>query len=242
MLNLLVLFGSTSDKTVYNPLLEKLKKKHFIDFKILSAHRNPNELDTVIKADKFQAVIAGAGLAAHLPGVVASKTQKPVFGIPVKAAFGGIDAFSSIIQMPFGVPVLACFPERINQIVSFLNLLDSRQNSSKTIHLVVEKHILNEGYVVYELERTKGFAKKENIDLKIVHEFDESYNNVVLTNSSKNIYQNKFCIHVPVLDKKKKSEPAEIFSLFEFVKQGGLWVGVNNTRNALILMNQIFNC
>lgn len=78
MLNLLVLFGSTSDKTVYNPLLEKLKKKHFIDFKILSAHRNPNELDTVIKADKFQAVIAGAGLAAHLPGVVASKTQKPV--------------------------------------------------------------------------------------------------------------------------------------------------------------------
>ncbi|MGL5414640.1 MAG: 5-(carboxyamino)imidazole ribonucleotide mutase, partial [Clostridium sp.] len=75
---------------------------------ILSAHRVPEKLEeTVKKIEKegYEVIIAGAGLAAHLPGVIASQTVLPVIGVPVKAAIGGIDSLLSIVQMPKSIPV-----------------------------------------------------------------------------------------------------------------------------------------
>jgi 5-(carboxyamino)imidazole ribonucleotide mutase len=75
---------------------------------ILSAHRMPDLLKTKMdemEASGVEVFIAGAGLAAHLPGVVASHTVKPVIGVPVKAALNGEDALLSIVQMPPGIPV-----------------------------------------------------------------------------------------------------------------------------------------
>ena len=79
------------------------------DVKIISAHRTPDRLVSFAKGavdEGYQAVIAGAGGAAHLPGMVASMTRLPVLGVPVKSkALSGMDSLLSIVQMPKGIPV-----------------------------------------------------------------------------------------------------------------------------------------
>ncbi len=106
----LILLGSKSDLPVIEgmyPLLERFG----LGFEVVvaSAHRQPELLRrTVRKADKSgtEIFVAVAGMAAHLPGVVASLTSKPVIGVPVAAGpLGGVDALLSIVQMPPGVPV-----------------------------------------------------------------------------------------------------------------------------------------
>lgn len=103
-----VVAGSESDEPVYNKALDVLTSEDIPhELKILSAHRNPDDLDEYIKSSEAQVFIAVAGLSAALPGVIASKTEKPVIGVPVNAKLGGLDALLSIVQMPPGVPV-AC--------------------------------------------------------------------------------------------------------------------------------------
>ncbi|MFX1410517.1 MAG: 5-(carboxyamino)imidazole ribonucleotide mutase [Promethearchaeota archaeon] len=103
-----IIAGSISDKEVYEKA-EKVLKENKIkyDLQILSAHRNPEKLDDYIRSCKALVYIAIAGLSAALPGVIASKTDKPVIGVPVSAKLGGLDALLSIVQMPPRVPV-AC--------------------------------------------------------------------------------------------------------------------------------------
>ena len=88
---------------------EKVLKENDIsyDLQIISAHRNPEKLDEYLKTVDALIFIAVAGLSAALPGVIASKTNKPVIGVPVSVKLGGLDALLSIVQMPPGVPV-AC--------------------------------------------------------------------------------------------------------------------------------------
>ena len=103
-----LLAGSTSDKAVYEKAEVVLKENNVpYELKIISAHRDPDKLDNYIKSCPAKVYIAVAGLSAALPGVVASKSDKPVIGVPVSAKLGGLDALLSIVQMPPGVPV-AC--------------------------------------------------------------------------------------------------------------------------------------
>lgn len=103
-----IVAGSTSDKEVYEKAEMVLKEGNIpYELKILSAHRDPDKLDEYIKSSESLVYIAIAGLSAALPGVIASKTQKPVIGVPVSAKLGGLDALLSIVQMPPRVPV-AC--------------------------------------------------------------------------------------------------------------------------------------
>ncbi|MHA1273815.1 MAG: 5-(carboxyamino)imidazole ribonucleotide mutase [Promethearchaeota archaeon] len=103
-----IIAGSESDRDVYEKA-EKVLKENKIpyDLQIISAHRNPDKLDEYIKNSESLIYIAVAGLSAALPGVIASKTDKPVIGVPVSAKLGGLDALLSIVQMPPRVPV-AC--------------------------------------------------------------------------------------------------------------------------------------
>ncbi len=74
----------------------------------LSAHRTPNEVEKFAKGAKergIKVIIAGAGMAAHLPGVIAAMTPLPVIGVPIKASLDGFDSIMSIVQMPPGIPV-----------------------------------------------------------------------------------------------------------------------------------------
>ena len=101
-----IFFGSKSDIEVMGGAANALKEFN-VDYKayILSAHRVPEKLTETLKEDGCEVIIAGAGLAAHLPGVIASQTTLPVIGVPVKAALEGMDALLSIVQMPKGIPV-----------------------------------------------------------------------------------------------------------------------------------------
>ncbi|MFX1390253.1 MAG: 5-(carboxyamino)imidazole ribonucleotide mutase [Promethearchaeota archaeon] len=103
-----IIAGSTSDEEIYKKAEKVLKENNIeYDLQIISAHRNPERLDEYLRTCKSQIYIAVAGLSAALPGVIASKTDAPVIGVPVSSKLGGLDALLSIVQMPPGVPV-AC--------------------------------------------------------------------------------------------------------------------------------------
>lgn len=104
-----IFFGSKSDTDVMKGAANCLRE-FGIEFKayVLSAHRVPEKLEEVLaelEENGCEVIIAGAGLAAHLPGVIASKTILPVVGVPLKGAVEGMDALFSIVQMPKQIPV-----------------------------------------------------------------------------------------------------------------------------------------
>jgi 5-(carboxyamino)imidazole ribonucleotide mutase len=108
MADVAVISGSTSDSAIADKVKKILdENKVTYDEQVISAHRNPDKLDAYIKASTCKVYIAIAGLSAALPGVIASKTDKPVIGVPVSGTLNGMDALLSIAQMPKGVPV-AC--------------------------------------------------------------------------------------------------------------------------------------
>ena len=101
-----IIAGSVSDKEVYEKAEKVLKENNIsYDLQIISAHRDSDRLNDYIEKSEALIYIAVAGLSAALPGVIASKTDKPVIGVPVNASLGGLDALLSIVQMPPKVPV-----------------------------------------------------------------------------------------------------------------------------------------
>lgn len=104
-----IIFGSKSDIEVMRGA-KKALDEFSIESKgyVLSAHRVPERLKEVIEeleTTGVEVIIAGAGLAAHLPGVIASLTTMPVIGVPIKAEISGLDSLFSIVQMPKSIPV-----------------------------------------------------------------------------------------------------------------------------------------
>jgi 5-(carboxyamino)imidazole ribonucleotide mutase len=104
-----VVMGSRSDWEVMEHAVETLGKLEIPhDARVLSAHRTPDALDAFVadvEERGAQVFVAAAGGAAHLAGVVASKTLKPVLGVPMGTQLGGLDSLLSIVQMPAGIPV-----------------------------------------------------------------------------------------------------------------------------------------
>ncbi len=101
-----VVAGSKSDRAITDEVskaLTELGINHEVSF--ISAHRNPKKLREYMGQSTADVFVAVAGLSAHLPGVMASMTVKPVIGVPVNVKLSGIDSFLSIVQMPPGVPV-----------------------------------------------------------------------------------------------------------------------------------------
>jgi 5-(carboxyamino)imidazole ribonucleotide mutase len=104
-----IIMGSTSDLPVMEKTAEILNSFHIpFEMNALSAHRTPEEVEKFAKAAAgrgIKVIIAAAGMAAHLPGVIASMTPIPVIGVPIKASLEGLDALLAIVQMPPGIPV-----------------------------------------------------------------------------------------------------------------------------------------
>ena len=130
-----IIVGSDSDLETMNNCVDKLNELN-IDNEIVtaSAHRNPEKVTEYIKkweATGYKIIIAAAGMSAALPGVVASQTNLPVIGVPMKSDLMGIDSLLSIVQMPKGVPVAcmsvgkhgainaALYAKRILDIINF---------------------------------------------------------------------------------------------------------------------------
>lgn len=104
-----IIMGSTSDLPVMEKACKYLNDMQ-IPFEVnaLSAHRTPDAVESFAKGAEergIRVIIAGAGMAAALPGVIAASTTLPVIGVPIKGMLDGLDALLSIVQMPPGIPV-----------------------------------------------------------------------------------------------------------------------------------------
>ena len=104
-----IIMGSTSDLPVMEKAAQFLDQMEIpFEMNALSAHRTPSEVEEFARNASergIQVIIAGAGMAAALPGVIAASTSVPVIGVPIKGMLDGLDAMLSIIQMPPGIPV-----------------------------------------------------------------------------------------------------------------------------------------
>ncbi|MBI60045.1 5-(carboxyamino)imidazole ribonucleotide mutase [bacterium] len=108
MANVMIMMGSNSDMDIMKKAQELLTS-YDINSEIIvaSAHRNPQRVHEIAQEveENYDVVIAGAGMAAHLAGVMASLVTKPVIGVPINASLNGLDSLLSVSQMPPGIPV-----------------------------------------------------------------------------------------------------------------------------------------
>jgi len=227
-MDVLIVFGSKSDEKTYSIIAEGLKKAG-ISFKlrICSAHKTPDALNEILNSDA-KIIIAGAGLAAHLPGVIASKTIRPVIGVPCDINFGGLDAFLSIVQMPPGVPVLTVGVNKpriaVKECIKILRKFSS-------IHLIGDKNnkvlkkaedVITDFGIAYSVSKTAD-AEKININFtKLGSKIKET---------------SALVIYCPVSDEQK---PQDAIKMMQSAEQA-LWVGLNNASNAAISAVELLN-
>ena len=104
-----IIMGSTSDLKVMEKAAAFFEEMEIpFEMNALSAHRTPAEVEKFARnaeANGIKVIIAGAGMAAHLPGVIAAMTPVPVIGVPINASLDGLDSLLAIVQMPPGIPV-----------------------------------------------------------------------------------------------------------------------------------------
>jgi 5-(carboxyamino)imidazole ribonucleotide mutase len=237
----LVLFGSESDKLVYNPLVLELEKYYTVEFKVLSAHRDPEALRDKMILDDFDFLVAGAGLAAHLPGVAAAMTTKPVFGIAVEAQFGGMDAVMAISQMPYGIPVASLPPGNNKPMFDFLDKVKSlSKENRKMINIQIEPNLLNYEYVNKELDRLKALAASVNVELLINPENIDSEKLLCLqfVHEEGAINYQKGAMNIPLMEDSVRAQTKSAMTVQNWITKGGLWFGVNNSRNALLFLEK----
>lgn len=155
-----IIMGSTSDL----PVMEKAAKlfdEMGVPFEMnaLSAHRTPERVEVFAKNAKergIKVIIAAAGMAAHLPGVIASMTPIPVIGVPISASLDGMDALLAIVQMPPGIPVATVgIDGALNAAILALQMIATGDNE------------LQEKLIAYK-EALKGKIEKANEDLSKV--------------------------------------------------------------------------
>ncbi len=172
-----IIMGSDSDLSVMKGAAKVLEEFGVsYELTIVSAHRTPERLFRYAKESSsrgLEVIIAGAGGAAHLPGMVASISELPVIGVPIKTeAFGGLDSLYSIVQMPRGVPVATVTINGAHNAgilaVEILGLKDHKLrekivNYKETLRIAVEekaKILEEEGYRNYL--SCKPVLKEEN--------------------------------------------------------------------------------
>jgi len=230
MTDVLVLYASKSDEKSYKKVLASLdKEKINYDFKIASAHKSPDDVNDILRKD-YKIVISGAGLAAALPGVIASKTIRPVIGVPCLGNYQGLDALLSMVQMPPGVPVLSVG----------VNKEDVAANAAVNI---LKK---NEKVVLVGDKNNKAFRKTEDIfkQFRVNHAHSEQLADNAINISF--VYfdepiekKNQLVIYCPLLlDKDDKAEAS--INLLKHSNHG-LWVGLNNGTNAALAAIEILN-
>jgi len=219
MADVLVVFGSKSDSDVYEKVVNNLKD---YELKICSAHKSPNFLDKVLQTD-FKVVIAGAGLAAHLPGVIASKTIKPVIGVPCSNNFKGLDAFLSIVQMPPGIPVMSVGVDKGESAANYANLMLKPYDEINIIGLKEDNLVLKCIEILKRYRINFGFSQKAEKD-KI---------NINFTN----IVKNGLVVNVPVFGTTTEKTALRLLKMSE----QGLWVGAKRAENAAFAAMEIMD-
>ena len=230
MTKALIIFGSKSDKKIYEQIVNFfVKEKIDFDLRVSSAHKTPEDVDKTLQND-YAVVIAGAGLAAHLPGVVAARTIRPVIGVPCEGNYQGLDALLSIAQMPPGVPVLAV---GVNKGDVAAQNCAKMMKKYESVTIIGDKNNESVKKAVETLKRfvvVPNFSDKPNpntINIEFTY-FDEPIEK-----------KDELVIYCPILSKKDDKPEAAL----NFLKHTnhGLWVGINNGVNAAVAAVEIMN-
>jgi 5-(carboxyamino)imidazole ribonucleotide mutase len=254
----LVVFGSKSDANIYEPLKSRLLGEgHEVDFRMISVHRSPDLLDRELAGTGAQVIIAGAGLAAHLPGIVAAKVLVPVVGIPCAAAIGGMDAFFAMAQMPFGIPVLATAPDQYGSAVDLIGRLSrlDLQYSFDAFNIVMERHKRGQPHFQALLQRAERIVERTKIEMKISDRPLENAVNICLVDINENDPEaplsygpvgrgsDEIRIYVPTLGEQAYRDSYSGFAVARRAASvpGGIWVGINNIGNAMLAAMQLAN-
>jgi len=222
MKKILIIFGSKSDSAVYRPIAEQCKKLDvYFELHVASAHRTPDYVAKLL-SKKWDLVVSGAGLAAHLPGVVAAKQTCPVIGVPTIGAFEGLDSFLAIVQMPPGIPVLGVSPGNFNAVNKAVNWMLNPKKELKLIGKLDGK--------------APNSAKKTLTKLNIA--FSENSGDGLAINftsldappdDSDNV------INCPISDSTSMEDSIKFLK----VASNGVWVGVNRGENAALAAAEV---
>ena len=223
-MKVLILFPGKTDRKSYEPIVSGIEKQGIqYSLRLGSAHKSPELVREILKED-FDLVVSGAGLSAALPGVIASETLVPVLGVPCPGAYGGLDSFLSIVQMPPGVPVLCVRPDDVpGESVKILNVMKSGVNN---INIVGGGTSATKAFRTLE-ETGVDFARSDSCSNGI---------NIVFTHMGAPVEEsNDLIIYCP--EAGDSSPEDAVRSMYE--SSSGLWVGLNRGENAAIAAVQM---
>lgn len=198
---------------------------------VASAHRHPERVREVVTGCGADIFVAGAGLAAHLPGVVASLTEKPVFGIAVNGAFAGLDAFLSVVQMPKGVPVAAITEENAGSLASMI--LKWKNIPADRLYLHWNRSLETYSPIqmaLTEIENQSG-AKVEWCDFKEAQCLGEIISPWELPHTNG--------LNLFLCEKEQLASSNLALDFFAKARYGGAWVGANNINNYVLQWKKI---
>ena len=223
-MRVLILFPGKTDEGTYLPIASELGNRGIQhSLRLGSAHKSPDLVREILE-EEFDLVISGAGLSAALPGVIAAETLVPVLGVPCPGAYGGLDAFLSIAQMPPGVPVLCVRAENAPEETS--KILKVMESGSKVVNVV------GEGKAVEKATRTLEEMGIEFVARDSCHDGV----NIVFSPLGDSVKANdSLTIYCPVAD---LSSPEDAIRCMENCSTG-LWVGLNRGENAAIAAVQM---
>ncbi len=231
----LIVCGSKSDVEVMRLAANALKEKGISStVHICSAHRTPELLDRVMEdmkdeeKDPYEAIIAGAGLAAALPGVIASKTTLPVIGVPLNGAFEGLDSLLSIIQMPPGIPVLATGVGNAKEAAEAAAKII--RNKPRKANIVANGHAQPAG-------KASATLKQFGIPCGNSNRIQKDAINIVFIdiNGKAPAAGDALTIFCPVAEKETATDALKLLKL----TKNGVWVGLNMGENAAVAAAEI---
>jgi len=230
MPEVLVVFGSGSDEPFYKEIVKGLQKEGIdAGLRISSAHRTPEELDRIIKTGS-RMIIAGAGLSAALPGVIASKTIKPVIGVPCPGSYQGLDALLSVMQMPSGIPVLSVGIGQTGMAV---------RNAAKILRNYTSVNLVSDAPNEAVGKAEKVFAEFD-IPVKRSESIEDDAVNIEFVCLDEPIPEKEaLVIYCPVMPGDDDKAEAALNILNH--SSHGLWVGLNNGKNAALAAIEILN-
>lgn len=252
----LVLFESASEAAWAEPMVAALEKAGLTPYlEYVSAHRNPARLEQVLSSARPELIVAGSGLAAHLPGVVASKVLAPVIGVPVDVNFSGLDSLIGIVQMPPGVPVLALpamAPKALSEFLAglFKRIATVRAVARNTDERIQVRFVGDpKALSGASTETARAILDYAGVAWSIDKKPAPAQVNIVAVPEGKVPAGLKFPddalpIFVPVLKKDKAKSALGAITLLknmESSKTAGLWCGANNFVNAACGVLQITN-
>lgn len=233
-MKVLVLFESEKESYSFSPLMNELKENYEAELRVISVYDDLRKVENLLQGHGADIIIAGSGLAGANAGIVAAQTSVPVFGLPVETNFGGLDSLLSMIQLPFGTPVMTTAPGEHAALLTFMKNLRSKKTTSNNINLIVDTGVMNYEYITHEINRTRYLCEDKGLTMTVSDTPDDKSFNISLVTEEDLIHTSDLCLHVPILEKTTRDKPTEAIMVFEWIEKGGIWLGVNNTRNAVL--------